>query len=88
MGQLFVALNTGVPQRGVSEAEALAIMESQIATIADNWDAVCGEAALTDVDKKLFAGRQFLNPFCVEGLDQKHKAVIETFDDARGQITG
>ena len=72
----------------LNEVEALAIMEKQISTIADNWDTVCGEAAVTNVDKKLLAGRQFLNPFCLEGLDQKHKAVIKTFEDARGRIIG
>ena len=71
-----------------SQAEALTIMDAQIATIADHWDAVCDEAALTDVDKKLFAGRQFLNPFCLEGLDQKHRTVIDTFNDARARIIG
>ena len=79
---------TAAPDFHLSEAEALAIMEAQIATIADNWDAVCEKAALTDVDKKLFAGRQFLNPFCVEGLDPKHKAMIKAFDDSRGRIVG
>ncbi len=79
---------TAAPDFHLNEAEALAIMEAQITTIADNWAAICGEAALTDVDKKLFAGRQFLNPFCVEGLDPKHKALIKTFDDARGRIVG
>ena len=73
------------PDFHLNEAEALAIMEKQIGTIADNWNAVCDEAALTDVDKKLFAGRQFLNPYCSEGLGEEHAAV---FADARAQIIG
>ena len=76
------------PDFHLNEAEALAIMDAQIATIADYWDAVCDEAALTEVDRKLFAGRQFLNPFCLDGLDQKHRTVIDTFNDARARIIG
>ncbi len=79
---------TAAPDHHLNEAEVLGIMEAQIATIADNWNAICDEAALSTVDKKLFAGRQFLNPFCLEGLDQKHKALIDGFNDARGRITG
>lgn len=79
---------TAAPDFHLTETEALAIMEAQIATIADNWDGVCDEGAVSAVDKKLFAGRQFLNPFCLDGLDQKHKAVIKAFDDARERIVG
>ena len=79
---------TAAPDFHLNEAEALAIMETQIATIADNWNAVCHEAALTDVDKKLFAGRQFLNPYCIEGLGDKNAALTAMFDDARAQIIG
>ena len=34
--------------------------------IEENWDAVCDEAELTEIDKKLLWNRQFLNPcvFC------------------------
>ncbi len=32
-------------------------------TIEQYWDAVCDKAALSEVDKKLFWKRQFLNPF-------------------------
>ena len=79
---------TAAPDFHLNEVEALAIMKTQITTIADNWDTVCGAAAVSNVDKKLLAGRQFLNPFCIEGLDQKHKTVIQTFEDARGRIIG
>ena len=76
------------PDFHLNEAEAISIMKKQISTIADNWDTVCGEAAVTNVDKKLLAGRQFLNPFCLGEIGQKYKAVIKTFEDARGRIIG
>lgn len=79
---------TAAPDFHLSEVEALAIMQTQIRTIVENWDSVCGAADVSNIDKKLLAGRQFLNPFCIEGLDQKYKTVIDTFEDARGRIIG
>ena len=51
----------------VSEADATALIANQIATIRDHWDAVCDEAALTDIDRALMWRRQFLNPYALEG---------------------
>lgn len=50
----------------LSPKEALSIFEHAEYVIRDNWNDVCEEAQLTDVDKKLLWGRQFLNPFCFE----------------------
>ena len=50
----------------LSEDEACEIFEHQKLVIEQNWDAVCDEASLSEVDKNLFWGRQFLNPFSVE----------------------
>ena len=47
----------------VSGDDALAIIETQISAIEENWDSVCNEAQLSQVDKKLLWGRQFLNPY-------------------------
>lgn len=47
----------------VSADGALAIIEKQISAIEENWDSVCNEAQLSQVDKKLLWGRQFLNPY-------------------------
>jgi serine/threonine-protein kinase HipA len=47
----------------VSENDALAIIETQISAIEENWDSVCNEAQLSQVDRKLLWGRQFLNPY-------------------------
>lgn len=70
----------------LSEDEATALIEGQIDTIAQNWAAICDEAALSPVDARLFAGRQFLNPYCVQGLGGKHNALTDRFDDARARI--
>jgi len=70
----------------LSEDEATALIEGQIETIAQNWASMCDEAALSPVDAKLLAGRQFLNPHCVEGLGGKHKGLTDHFEDARARI--
>ena len=51
----------------LSEEDALAIFEKQKQVIETHWDAVCDEAQLREVDKKMLWGRQFLNPFSIEG---------------------
>lgn len=72
----------------LSEDEAVAIIEQQITTIAGEWSGICDEAKLTQTDRNLFAGRQFLNPYCIEGLNDKHAALITHFEDARRHLIG
>ncbi|KAA9129587.1 type II toxin-antitoxin system HipA family toxin [Marinihelvus fidelis] len=50
----------------LSEHEARAIFTHLSDTIESHWHAVCAEAQLSEVDKKLFWKRQFLNPFSTE----------------------
>jgi len=52
----------------LSKDDALAIIEHQKETIEKAWDAICDEAQLTTVDKNIFWGRQFFNPYIFEGL--------------------
>ena len=52
----------------LSREEALVIIEHQKQVIEENWDSVCDEAGLNETDRKLFWGRQFLNPYAFEGL--------------------
>lgn len=55
----------------LTKAEALALMRAQIAVIRREFDAACNEAGLTGVDRALFNGRQFLNPYVFEGLEMQ-----------------
>ncbi|WP_123194739.1 type II toxin-antitoxin system HipA family toxin [Pannonibacter phragmitetus] len=66
-------------------AEAAALIEQQINTIAAQWQNVCAEAQLSPVDQRLFAGRQFLNSYALEGLEG-HKALREAFLAAREML--
>lgn len=50
----------------LSEDDARAIFENQKSVIEENWKPVCDEASLSEVDRNLLWGRQFLNPFSIE----------------------
>ena len=47
----------------LSQDEAHAIFDKLKTVIESRWDEVCAEAQLSEVDKNLLWGRQFLNPF-------------------------
>lgn len=49
----------------LSEDDARAISDHQINIIERHWDEVCDEAKLSEVDRKLFWRRQFLNPYSI-----------------------
>ena len=63
--QLKTCLETAHNFR-LTKDEAKNIFEAQQQAIKNNWDTVCDEAQLSDVDKKLLWNRQFLNPFAFE----------------------
>lgn len=52
----------------LSQDEAAEIIAHQKSVIESQWDAVCDEAELTLVDRRLLRERQFLNPFIFEGF--------------------
>ena len=49
----------------LSEEKAREIFNRLTTTIKQHWDEVCKEAELSETDKSLLWGRQFLNPFSV-----------------------
>ena len=57
----------------LSQDDALKIMLAQTSTIKEHWGAICAEADMSEVDEKLLRGRQFLNPFAFEGLEDQFK---------------
>lgn len=79
---------SAAPNFLLTEGDAKAVIESQIATVASKWEAVCEQAKLNETDRKLFAGRQFLNPYCIGGLGEQHQALISHFEDARAHLIG
>lgn len=47
----------------LNQQEATNIVNHQVKVIEQRWQAICDEAALSEVDQALFWRRQFLNPF-------------------------
>jgi len=78
----LATLLAAAPDYHLKEAEAAALIEHHITTIANFWQHFCDEADLSPVDRRLFAGRQFLNSYALEGLDN-NKALQDTFRAAQ-----
>lgn len=70
----------------LNDEDAKHIIEAQLSTIASQWDEHCEDARLTRIDRKIFAGRQFLNRYCIEGLAATHGSIREGFEAARAQL--
>lgn len=81
----LAACLAAAPDYHLTEAEAAKLIEHQLATIAQDWQSVCEEAELTEVDRKLFAGRQFLNSYALEGL-HGHSALGDAYSNAQNAL--
>jgi serine/threonine-protein kinase HipA len=51
----------------LSQAEARDIIDHQIEVIKAEWQDVCERANLSEVDRRSYWGRQYLNPYALEG---------------------
>jgi len=71
------------PQFLLSEAEALEIIEGQIRAIGEHWEDACDLANLSDVDRKLLWGRQFLNNYAFDGLEGSARAIATLATEIR-----
>ena len=52
----------------LNKQKARALIEKQTQLITDNWDVICDEANLSEVDRAYFWKRQFLNSYVFEGF--------------------
>lgn len=68
----------------LSQQEAIALAEAQLRCIGENWSRVCEEASLSEADRNLFWGRQFLNPFAFTALEGEAAALKTLADEIRG----
>lgn len=66
MSNLAVCLSTAAKFL-LSEQEAIDVITHCIRTVHQNWEEVCREASLSEVDRNFLWGRVFLNPFIFEG---------------------
>lgn len=70
MSQLTTCL-TAAPIFLLGSADAEAIIADQIKIIQERFQAVCDEAKLPEVDRRLMWRRQFLNPFAFYGAPDR-----------------
>ena len=71
------------PQFHLAPDQAIAIVSSQLETVGAHWVSLCDEAKLGQIDRSLFWGRQFLNPFAFYGLDGPAAFLAERADAIR-----
>jgi serine/threonine-protein kinase HipA len=64
--QLALCLKAA-PNFLLNAAEAEEIIEHQLVTLHAQWPRIAEEAKLTEVERSILWGRQFLNPFAFEG---------------------
>lgn len=82
----LAACLAAAPDYHMKEAEAAALIEHQVTTISENWQSICDEAELSQVDRKLLAGRQFLNGYALDGLNG-HNALRCGYSNAQDTLT-
>jgi serine/threonine-protein kinase HipA len=66
LSQLTLCLEAA-PQFLLGGDQARALISAQMICIRTHWDQVCDEAGLSQVDRAFLWGRQFLNPFALQG---------------------
>jgi serine/threonine-protein kinase HipA len=66
----------------LSKDQAVDIILNQVGVLVRNWNILCDDAVITSVERNLFIGRQFLNPYSYQDLDQKFPVVYDACVDA------
>lgn len=67
----------------LAPGKAIDIVGHQLETVGEHWSRVCAEAQVGEVDRRLFWGRQFLNPFAFYGLDGAADRLRERAEEIR-----
>lgn len=70
----------------LTRADAVAITARLAHGVVQNWSAVCEEARLSEVDRRLLGSRQFFNPYAFEGLGNDALTItdaLRAFDGVR-----
>lgn len=57
----------------LSKEDAEDIIRLQVATIKEHFPVICQDARLSEVDKRFFWRRQFINPYCFYDLSEDFK---------------
>jgi serine/threonine-protein kinase HipA len=75
LSQLRVCLQAA-PQFHLNAQEAEDIILHQLKIIQSEWDSVCDEAALPEVDRRYLWRRQFLNPFAFYDAPERIRMAV------------
>ncbi len=67
----------------LTREDASDIVMKQLHILGQHWHTVCEEAQLSTVDRKLFWGRQFLNPYAFHGLEGSDAKLKTLADEIR-----
>ncbi len=70
----------------LSQENAIAICERQIRCIGENWASVCDMAELSEMDRNVLWGRQFLNPYAFEDLEGDRASLRKLADRFRSEL--
>ena len=73
------------PHFHLDEKDAIEIVERLLHSVGKNWRAICQEASLGEVDRAIFWGRQFLNPFAFHGLEGDAATLVGIADRYRAE---
>ncbi len=64
----------------------MGVTEAQLRCIGENWRCVCEETALSETDRNLFWGRQYLNPYAFTALEGEAAVLGKLADEIRGGV--
>ena len=53
----------------ITQQQAIEMIATQVNAIVTNWEALCHEAHLSEIDSKVLLSRHFLHPYAFEGLE-------------------
>jgi serine/threonine-protein kinase HipA len=70
----------------LSSKKAAAIVTRELSVIGENWRAVCDAADLTEADRNLLWGRQFLNSFAFQDLEGEYADIARLAEGMRKKI--
>lgn len=70
----------------LTHTQGISIVSQQLKTIGAHWGSLCDEVNLGQVDRRMFWGRQFLNPFAFYGLDGPAAGLAAEADAIRSAV--
>lgn len=70
----------------LAHPEAINIVSDLVVNLGKHWHATCNAGSLNVTDRRLLAGRQFLNPYAFEGLNQDASFLVDLASQIRQRL--